>query len=395
MELPEQASFKGFSCPTEAFDEPFLHTVIVQYARAILEVFLDRFRDELKQCAGVTDRLEVLAAEAELNTVWSPGLTMCFRAASLQDSSLAHKAAADVLLHAAANGLKGDWELELTKPSFFLWDSWLLPKCDYLSVSNEGKTASVVTRREKSESRILFHRKADLTARWTCDGDGIPLHSISTDCGPMLLLNDGILNPSDLDGFHERRPPAETISTAVLSNFENTLDLFRGPLRSYGNWVGRVIRTAAVTDLGELDDLQGTVFPSAAGAVFIYDGQDVLSQAETLIHGAAHNYFYLLTALGSPVNSLGSELYYSPFVRMMRTFDRVLASYHAFANGFLFYRACSHMLGGEVKQVCAERMKNTLPALRQAEQIIKENQALTPIGAALIEPLIEELRDEN
>jgi HEXXH motif-containing protein len=129
--------------------------------------------------------------------------------------------------------------------------------------------------------------------------------------------------------------------------------------------------------------------------VCISDCQDIFLLGEMLVHEATHNYCSLASRLGSLTDCLHKELYHSPFLNAMRPLDAILVTYHAYANVYSFYRSC---LGAapDSRDVCVERMQVILGDLRVIEDsIIKNRDRLTPIGAALIDPLIRELRNEH
>ncbi|MET0646180.1 MAG: HEXXH motif-containing putative peptide modification protein [Pyrinomonadaceae bacterium] len=393
MDLSEQLLLVEFSCPAEPFDESLFTAVGVQHVQAVLEIFLSCFRAELTGCVGVTEKLEeIITSEPDFNAVWSPAVSTCFRATSLRNSSLARKAAAEVLLQAAAHGVQGGWEIEFAKPGLFLWDACLLPKCDYLSVNTVGETASVITRGAGAESRVLFRRASDEAAKWVGDG-GESLASLSTEDGPVVFLPRGILNPSDLDGFHNDLTPAPEIISPVPAAVEGAFNLLKSSSPVYSKWVSRVIRRVAVAGSAAKNYLQSGMVPRACGLAFMTDRQDVLSQAETLVHEASHNYFYLLSTLGTTVDPASDELYYSPFARVMRGLERVLSSYHAFANVYLFHRDCRDALP-DYQQVCTERMSSILEDLRTVEECIKGSKRLTPAGTVLVERLSRELHNQ-
>src|SRR5205085_8039408 len=108
---------------------------------------------------------------------------------------------------------------------------------------------------------------------------------------------------------------------------EGAFGLLKSSFPAYSKWVSRVVRRVALTSLVGENYFQSGMMPRACGLAFISGRQDTLSQAETLVHEASHNYFYLLSTLAAPVDPASDELYYSPFVRVMRSLDRVLSSY--------------------------------------------------------------------
>jgi HEXXH motif-containing protein len=106
-----------------------------------------------------------------------------------------------------------------------------------------------------------------------------------------------------------------------------------------------------------------------------------------LIHEASHQYLELLTKLGPTIDPQHKKLYYSPVKQCDRPLHKILLAYHAFANVMLFYRdaaACG------LADSYFENLQNVLnEELSQLEQPLIKNEAILPIGKALIEPLIE------
>lgn len=392
MGFSESDLLKGFSSPTEPLEESFFTLLGVQHSKGVLEVFLERFRAELEPYGGVTAGLEnLVSSDLNFDALWSPAIGRCFRATSYGNASLARRAAAEVLLHAAAHGVPGSWEMKFSGPQLCLWESWALPRCDYLSVSYEEQTASVVTGDGEAEFRVHF-RRSPSTARWEGDG-GVCLPSVEMERGTIVVLPDGALKPADLDNLKNSPVAAWEDVRPPGSLHEEAFRLLIELLPSYGAWVSRVLRHAALAKANEVDQLKRVV-PAACGVFFVTDRQDALTQAAALVHAASHNYYYLASALGSASEASEAELYYSPFAQMMRTFDRLLSSYHAFANVYLFHRACLDALPAR-REECARRMSGILKDLRSVERMITEGSGLTGVGTALIEPLVRELRAEG
>jgi HEXXH motif-containing protein len=106
-----------------------------------------------------------------------------------------------------------------------------------------------------------------------------------------------------------------------------------------------------------------------------------------LIHEASHQYFELLNKLGPTVDPGHTELYYSPVKKCDRPLHKILFAYHAFANVMLFYRGVAEC---GLADSSSAKFQNVLnDELRQLEQPLLENDAILPIGRALVEPLIE------
>jgi HEXXH motif-containing protein len=164
------------------------------------------------------------------------------------------------------------------------------------------------------------------------------------------------------------------------------LDLLKEHLPQYFDWVVRIIRRVAVVHF-ERNVLYSGSHEHQYGTIHISDNSRVLSLAEMLIHEASHQYFELLNKLGPTVDPGHTELYYSPVKKCDRPLHKILFAYHAFANVMLFYRGVAEC---GLADSCSAKFQNVLnDELRQLEQPLLENDAILPIGRALVEPLIE------
>jgi len=122
------------------------------------------------------------------------------------------------------------------------------------------------------------------------------------------------------------------------------------------------------------------------GTIHISDNSRVLSVAEMLIHEASHQYFELLNKLGPTVDPSHTALYYSPVKQCDRPLHKILFAYHAFANVMLFYRGVAEC---GLADSCFAKFQNVLNhELLQLQQPLLENDAILPLGRALVEPLI-------
>ncbi len=81
------------------------------------------------------------------------------------------------------------------------------------------------------------------------------------------------------------------------------------------------------------------------------------------------------------------QRYWSPLKGAERSLGQLLAGYHASGNVVLLYRACAGRLddGGHG----AFRLAALLPVLHATEAHLRDSPALTPVGRALCEPLME------
>ena len=178
----------------------------------------------------------------------------------------------------------------------------------------------------------------------------------------------------------------ETFSPELIEILTQALDLLEEHLPHYFDWVVRIIRRVVVLHF-ERNVLYSGSYEHQYGTIHISDNKRVLSLAEMLIHEASHQYFELLNKLGPTVDPSHTELYYSPVKQCDRPLHKILLAYHAFANVMLFYRGVAEC---GLADSSSAKFQNVLnDELRQLEQPLLENDAILPIGRALVEPLIE------
>lgn len=389
-EITEEELYRGFSSPIETLDESFMLSLAGEYATSVVELFLDSFKDSLPRVSsGVVELLEGLAAAGpEFEAIWSPAVGRCLNAIRAADDALARRAAAEFLLHAGANGVVGDWEIQLAKPYVFLWDAWKLPESDFLAVKHDGKGVQILTRNQGEERRVVF-RPDDGELRWRSDEAELLPH-VNTGRGTVVFLPRRAINPENYDDFGF--PLIPEITPRQFEPFAKAFALLKERLPSFHEWVARVLRQVVIVQAGPHKYLLSGSDEGMFAVVYISDSPDILSLAEMLVHEASHQYFYLVTRLGPPHDPSSEQMFYSPFVNSMRHLDRILMAYHAFGNVYVFYRSYLG-LDEEAREVCLKRMGRTLEDLKSVEGHIRDSSELTPIGSALAEPLLRELRD--
>ena len=178
----------------------------------------------------------------------------------------------------------------------------------------------------------------------------------------------------------------ETFPPALIETLTRALDLLEEHLPHYFDWVVRIIRRVAVLHF-ERNVLYSGSHEHQYGTIFISDNSRVLSVAEMLIHEASHQYFELLNKLGPTVHPGHTQLYYSPVKQCDRPLHKIMLAYHAFANVMLFYRGINEHGLADSHSAKFENVLND--ELRQLEQPLLDNDAILPIGRALVDPLIE------
>lgn len=389
----EDALYRGISNPAEPLDDSLLFSVAIQFASAATDLFLDSFGRALRgNASGIAEIIEKINNDGpDFEMIWSPALGRCISAVKKEDEALARQVAVEYLTHACAQGVKGEWEVKLKRPAVFLWGSRLIPACDYVKVQSSGDSAYIYTRLDGRAAEFRISRLHGDGAAWTSEeADELP-HISTASNSAVIFLPKCAINPDSYDAFGF--PLLPDITLEQFQPLSTMFDLMKENLPAYYRWFSRILRRVVLVQTGPQKYLRSGSEEGLCGMVYISDSKDVLSLGEMLVHEASHNYFYLITRLGEPVIH-SQEMYYSPFVNSMRSLERILLGYHAFANVYLYYKACMQVFPDQ-RDVCLERMKMTLEDVKSVEVHLKESDKLTSIGQGLAEPLMRELRNEH
>jgi hypothetical protein len=385
-DLGLEKGYTGFSCPFEPFDESLAQTIAAEYARSILGVFVERFAQVLSKNGFSSLFSDLMDEDLPLELAWSSDLGNLKHATRLRDEDHAMKSAAAFVLLAGANGFSGQWQLEFSKPANFFWDDWAFPGCDNLMVMSDGETARINLSLAGEHTQLSFVRSSD---RWECQTPerAVRLPSFGSGTRRLVLLpRDAALDSGFFRDADDATPALQTFSPDLIEILTKALDLLEAHVPQYFDWVVRIIRRVVVLH-SEQDLLRSGSHENQYGTIHISDNLRVLSLSEMLIHEASHQYLELLTKLGPTVDPQHKKLYYSPVKQCDRPLHKILLAYHAFANVMLFYRdaaACG------LADSYFKNLQNVLnDELNQLEQPLIKNEAILPIGKALIEPLIE------
>lgn len=385
-DLALEKQYTGFSCPLESFNESFAQTIAGEYARSVLGIFVERFGHVFSKTGLDELFFSLLNADLPFELAWSSDLGNLYKATSLADEDYATKNAAAFALLAGAKGFCGEWQLEFSKATRLFWDDWVLPGCDKLTVICSGADASIKLSLDGEQTQVSFVRSL---AGWKCETPtrAVCLSSFGSGRQRLVLLpRSAALDGGFFCDVDDAAAALETFSPALIEGFTQALDLLEEHLPHYFDWVVRIIRRVAVLHC-EPNVLHSGNRYHQYGTIHISDNIRVLSLAEMLIHEASHQYFELLNKLGPTVDPGHTELYYSPVKKCDRPLHKILLAYHAFANVMLFYRGVAECGLADSRFAKFQNVLND--ELRQLEQPLLENDAILPIGRALVEPLIE------
>jgi HEXXH motif-containing protein len=384
----EESAFFGFSTPLEPFDEPLAELMAAEYARQVFTLFSDRCGAVIREAgSGIDDLLSRLReADVGFELAWSWEVGALHSAAISGDAARARNSAAAFALRAGALRATGEWELRLDEPSSFLWDAWILPACDHLAVSSDGDEAVVNITLDGRRQRISFTLCPDRRG-WQCDrSDSVEhLPQLTGELHRITLLPRRMALECRL--IESDREALESFPASVLQPVEQALGLLQEHAAPYYLWVSRIIHRLTILHSTQ-DMMQSGSLEKHYGTIYVSDHLRPVAVAEMLIHEASHQYYELLCKLERAVDPAHKQLYYSPVKECLRPLERVLLAYHAFANVMLFYRAAIDC-GLDDDGFLAGLRPTLTENLEQLEQPLRESDALTPIGRALIQPLMK------
>ena len=159
---------------------------------------------------------------------------------------------------------------------------------------------------------------------------------------------------------------------------------------SYERWCGRVLRSLILLDSGGRPEMFSASTAQRPGVVESSHHPEAIKNAESLVHEASHQHFFLAEMLGAVDDGSDTKLYYSPVVQRERPIDRILFAYHAFANVMLLYRACLRA-GVDTGGFCELEHDKLSAPLHHLDSTLRATTALTSVGRALWTPLAREL----
>lgn len=385
-----EVAYTGFSCPFEPFDESFAQLISGEYARSVLDLFVKQFSGALTQTGGGLDALfsRLLVADLPLELTWSSALGNLYGATRLQDPEHACREAATFALMAGTQGISNEWKLGLSKPAVFFWGDWVLPECDELRVASDNAGARIELALGSERTQITFTRHAEGSG-WECDTPGrtVRLPTFGSGTRQLVLLPRSAALSAGFFGDDEDAANAlEDFSPEVMETLTRALELLKRHVPPYFEWVMRIIKRVTILH-SEQNLLRSGSHQNQHGTIHISNNLRVLFVAEMLVHEASHQYLELLRKLGPTVDPTHDKLYYSPVKRCDRPLHKILLAYHAFANVMLFYRGVTER---GLTDELFENQRNVLTdELRQLEQPLIGVDAITPIGRALVDPLIE------
>ncbi len=380
---------RGFACPQEQWSSCLADTITLEHARHVVRLFITQHRNVLKaNSEGLTELIEAWVPPAFPSGTslpyWNAAFSNAYESVGRRHVSDILAAGALLGVHLNALGENGAWSVRLPEPRSVRWSHFLIPKALELCVLSDGSTANLCTWDGASRRRLSFER-GPAPAQWRARA-AIELPVLRGKRAGITMLPGSV--------YPKEAPFPDTFRQVMSlrrwsASWQGALDLLMMNAPPYYSWAERIIDSivslkraprSRVIRSGSISSLVGVIWGSVHS--------EARALAETLVHEASHQYFYLATQLGPVDDASDTNLYYSPAVQTARPLSRILLAFHAFANVLLYYRACRRT--GAQEDSYFDRHETRLERdVKQLSIPLLGNPALTSVGRSLCDPLIE------
>jgi HEXXH motif-containing protein len=365
-------------------EQQFLTSVASGFARSLAHLLVEARSDQLApQSHGLTDLLARWSAgDACPDGGWDCSFGDAFAALQAQDATDPVPIAVRMALHLGSRGFVGTWQASLSQPAPLRWGACLLPAATRIAVDSNGQVANIHVGGERTTKTVVVGR--DETG-WS--GSGVEqLPTLGRQHAVVLRRRDLMLR-----GFDElKHASVDDIGPSIMATLERAVAIIAEHAPAYLPWVERVIHEVFLIQ-PRVKQIQSGSIARYFGLVHVSASSNPVAIAELLVHEASHQYFHLLSLVGPFDDGSDTNMYYSPAVRMDRPIVRIGVAYHAFANILLFYDACLAS-GLDDGGYCAQCRKKLAPEVAELEAPLRGNAALSQVGRALCDPLIDRLR---
>jgi HEXXH motif-containing protein len=380
---------RQFSGPMCTYDSHFAEIIAVTHAKGLVDTFV---ADPIRSGSPRTDGLRELLIDwsgsaTDFTTAWHPAFGALEWALETGQPECAGTAIR-LAMHLSACGQPGTWSAEVPDRLPLWWSGQRLPPASQIAVTSDGHCATIWVKGLNgacmSES-VELERKSD--GHWEPPVGEPPV----TIPGSRLALVPHTAVQDQLaieDEFHSIAA-FPTPDASMAAAYEEALAILSRHAPDYLDWVYRILR-GVVPCRCDSSRSRSSSWREAPGMVLVSDGPTPLLIAEMLVHEACHQYFYLAGRLGPMTDASDSRMYYSPAVERERPLDKIMMAYHAFGNVLRFYRMIlSAEAGGAVAEKAEREFTANIETMRKS---LLCNPAITPLGNALISPLMLELR---
>jgi hypothetical protein len=390
--LSDVKIYRGFACPQVELDHAFLEFLVIEHAREMLRQHLAS--NEIRVHGQVATLSALVQTFCPFDAVWSLAFGEFLASVWAGRSTDVRHSIASLLLRLHEYGFEGDWEIDSLGPGPYRFDRWLIPPTSSLRVYASNERVQVQFKQETGEwCAVTFERAADT---WLCaeatelpviEHRGIRWHILTAECFSSSVVAERLLKDQAYSALDDDYPAQSALLETIV---KAAMDVVGTGAPMYLPWISCLVRNLVPLRANRHTQNSTTAF-LAPGVIALSQEHPVL-MAETLVHEATHQYFYVLSRLGPVEDGTDTNLYFSPFKNTGRPLRYIVLTYHAFGNVVLFYRGLraqgltAYELG---RDVYLQELEGKLAIL---ENTLRSCRTLTPIGKALWEPIFDQLQ---
>lgn len=381
---------KVFSGPADGNHHDVLRTIATTWAGSVTTHAIERLGDRIaSRSSGLLQYLsEWQSATADLDTVWNPAFGRADLAINGRRIDAAD-VATRVGLQLATAGECGVWTATVP-PTVMTVAGHAIANVVSVEVEITASSGRITLQHGEGGETVLA-RGDD--GNWSAEPDAPRATRLSEFivARPIGLLSRSML-PADVGSRDILADclPVELVSQDTIGVFQAGSDMIADLVPHYLPWISSLVRGVVVCEREASFHLTSGSWEDVPGYVHMSSPHIAIDMADTLIHEASHQYFYLLQRVGPFDDGTDPELYYSPATRTKRPVSRLLMALHAFVNVLELYEAVLARTTRDVGYVTAN-----LPTLRNdiatLDAPLRGNPALTTLGQAMHDPLVTRL----
>ncbi|MGW5840031.1 aKG-HExxH-type peptide beta-hydroxylase [Methylorubrum extorquens] len=365
-------------------DRSFLEGIVVLHSEKAVGSFLDRYAADLDAgSTGLASLLQDWLADPKksFECVWDPAFGGIY-AELLKTCGSPVRRAAVLALRLHEHGYPGEWEAHFASSTSLRFGRWPLPAATAVRVSVASDIAVIRLGNDASEKKIEFAR--DNRGGWSTAG----LRRLPATGGEdqaWTILSADPLDTWEFEGIVSQMHCGDP--DLLRTGCDQAHGILEESGDAYYPWVKSVVRQLVPWKHRPGQYPSGSSSTNCApGVIGIGNHSHALALADTLVHEASHQYFYIYGRLGPLEDGSDDVLYYNPFLEMSRPIDRILLAYHAFANILLFCRTLRER-GYSDDPYVVDREQFLVPRIAVLEDALRRSTALTQQGNALWEAL--------
>jgi HEXXH motif-containing protein len=388
--VDEALQYGGFASPHQPIDEALVHQIATTHFRRALRTFAARHGALIGE-RGSKDVVDLYErwfdTETTFEGVWHVSfgkmrelLAQKFGPATNGEVMLS---AARVGLHLSEIGMTARFGVALEEPFRFRWGRFMLPECDRVDAVSEKERATLTL--SLGGQRKVVELVMEQGEWATKDADPMPTFDTGSRTINILLPD----TPEGKENMDHPRITTDGTPAAISRGYGGAFNVLREYAPMYVPFVNRLLRNLVPICAAPGGYVGGGSLRDNPGTVRLPFEREAVGLAANLGHECAHQHFLLVRGAGPVDDGSDNSGYTTVFVKGERDLPSVVLAYHAFANEALVLRAAE--VGGISDPYAAERAELLRESLAPIEDIFVKSKALTPIGRALIFPVMDEM----